>query len=163
VEWILGAGRWAEVGCCSATKAEVAAVTFPDTHTFPKSHPGPYERQMGGYIADLLRVFVGRVPDAESNTRVLELATTPDRWSAGHAVFNEARHRLLGAMRAGDGAGDGKSGFEEPCCQALYNATDPPDPFDPGSAFFVAGQALGLARMVGVPVEAVVAVLTSNP
>jgi hypothetical protein len=41
----------------------------------------------------------------------------------------------------------------------MYNAVGPPDPFDPGSAFFVAGQALGLARVVGVPPEAVVAVL----
>jgi hypothetical protein len=139
---------------------EVATVTFPDIHTFPESHPGPYERQMGGYIAGLLRVFVGRVPDAESNTRVLELATTPDRWSAGHAVFDEVRHRLLGAMNAEDRARECQYGFEESCCEALYNATDPTDPFDSGSAFFVAGQALGLARTVGVPVDAVVAVLT---
>src|SRR5262249_57021546 len=117
----------------------------------------------GESIAALRGVLVGRVRAAGSNTRVLELATPPDPWSAGHAVFTEVRHRLLGAMSARDRARECQYGFEESCCQALYNATDPPDPFDPGSAFFVAGQALGLARMVGVPVEAVVAVLTSNP
>lgn len=141
---------------------EVVAVAFPDIHTFPESDPGPYERQMGGYIAGLLRVFIGRVPDAETINRVLELATTPGRWSAGHAVFNEVRHRLLSAMDANDRSREYQHGFEESCCQALYNATDPPDPFDPGSAFYVAGQALGLARKVGVPVEAVVAVLAPN-
>jgi hypothetical protein len=46
---------------------------FPDIHGFPKSHPGPYERQMGNSIAALLRLFAGRVPDQESNARVLEL------------------------------------------------------------------------------------------
>ena len=36
------------------------------------------------------------------------------------------------------------------------------DPFDPSSAFFVVGQALGLARLVGVPLEAVAAVFAPN-
>ena len=51
-------------------------MAFPDIHTFPESDPGPYERQMGGYIAGVLRVFIGRVPDAETINRVLELAKT---------------------------------------------------------------------------------------
>jgi hypothetical protein len=139
--------------------AEAAIVAFPDIHTFAESRVGPYERQMGRYIAGLLRVFVGRVPDAESNTRVLELVMTPSRWSAGHAVFDEVRHRLLRAMDAKDRSRECQYGFEESCCEAMYNATKPLDPFDPGSAFFVAVQALGLARTVGVPIEAVVAVL----
>jgi hypothetical protein len=132
---------------------------FPNIHLYPESHPGPYERQMGGFIAGLFRLFGGRVPDAESNGRVLELADTPNRWSAGHAVFDEVRYRLLAAMDAKDRPREMQHYFEESCCQAMYNATCPPDPFDPGSAFFVAGQALGLARVVGVSVEAVVAVL----
>jgi hypothetical protein len=134
-------------------------VAFPDIHRFPESHPGPYERQMGEHIANLLRLFVGRVPDVESNARVLQLAATTSRWSAGHAVFDEVRSRLLSAINAKDRSQEWQHHFEESCCQAMYNATDPPDPFDPGSAFFVAGQAIGLARAVGVHVEAVVAVL----
>jgi hypothetical protein len=134
-------------------------VSFPDIDQFPDSHPGPYERQMGNYIAGLLSLFRGRVPDPESNHRVLELASSPARWSAGHALFDEVRKRLLAD---GKDKVDGRSTqycFEESCLQALYNATDPPDPFDPGSPFFVAGQALGLARAIGIPVEAVVTVL----
>ena len=134
-------------------------MAFPDIHRFPESQLGPCERQMGWYIAGLLRVFIGRVPDAESNTRVLELATTPGRWSAGHAVFDEVRSRLIPAPAAKDWPREAQHYFEERCCQAMYNATDPPDPFDPGSAFFVAGQAIVLAGVVGVPVEAVVAAL----
>jgi hypothetical protein len=114
---------------------------------------------MGGLIAGLLRLFAGHVPDPESNARVAELATAPDRWSAGHAVFDEVRRRLLAAMKAEDKPREWQHHFEESCCQAMYNATNPPDPFDPGSAFFIATQALGLARVVGVPAEAVVAVL----
>jgi hypothetical protein len=134
-------------------------VAFPDIGRFLGSRPGPYERQMGGMIAGLLRVFAGRVPDAESNARVGQLAAHPARWSAGHAVFDEVRGRLLAATAAKDRPREWQYHFEESCCQALYNATDPPDPFDPGSAFFVAPQALGLARVVGVAVEEVVAVL----
>jgi hypothetical protein len=134
-------------------------VAFPDNQGFPESHPGPYERQMGRLIAALLKLFSGRVPDAESNARVLELASDPSRWSAGHAVFDEVRDRLLAAMDAKDYARELQHHFEESCCQALYNATRPPAPFDPGSPFFVAGQAIGLARALGVPVEGVIAVL----
>jgi hypothetical protein len=134
-------------------------MAFPDIRGFPTSHPGPYELQMGGFIAALLRLFAGRVPDSESNTRVLELASDPARWSAGHAVFDEVRQRLLADMKVKDGPRERQHYFEESCCQALYNATEPPDPFDPGSAFFVAGQAIGLAKAVAVPVEEVVTVL----
>jgi hypothetical protein len=137
-------------------------MAFPDVRGFPASHPGPYEVQMGGFIAALLRLFAGQVPDPESNTRVLELASDPTRWSAGHAVFDEVRRRLLAAMKAEDGPRERQHHFEESCCQAIYNATDPPDPFDPGSAFFVAGQAIGLARVAGVPLERVIAVLAPS-
>ena len=74
-------------------------------------------------------------------------------------MFDEVRRRLLAAMNAKDWPREWQHHFEESCCQAMYNTTDPPDPFDPGSAFFVAGQAIGLARAVGVPVEKVVAEL----
>jgi hypothetical protein len=134
-------------------------MAFPDIHGFPTGHPGPYELQMGRTIAALLRLFAGRVPDAESNDRVSELAPEPTRWSAGHAVFDEVRRRRLVALDAKDRPRELQHHFEESCCQAVYDATEPPDPFDPGSAFFVAGQAIGLARAVAVPVEEVIAVL----
>lgn len=132
---------------------------FPSIASFPECHPGPYERQMGKTIAALLGLFIGRAPDSESIGCVLELATAPARWSAGHAVIEEVRRRLLTATDAKDRQREWQHHFEESCCQALYNATDPPDPFDAASAFFVAGHALALAWSVGVSVEAVVAVL----
>jgi hypothetical protein len=134
-------------------------VAFPDIHQFPESYPGPYEQQMGELIARLLRVFAGRVPDAESNARIAELAATPSRWSAGHAVFREVRRRLLAASKAKDEIREWHHYLEESCCQAMYNATDARDSFDPSSAFYVAPQALGLVRAAGTPLTEVVAVL----
>jgi hypothetical protein len=134
---------------------------FPNIKSFPESHPGPYERQMGGHIVGLLRVFAGRVPDTESNAHVLELASTPGRWSAGHAVFDEVRRRFLAATKTKDAVRAGQYCFEESCCQAIYNATEPPDQFDPSSAFFVVAQALGLAQAIGIPLDAVAAVFRS--
>jgi hypothetical protein len=64
-------------------------------------------------------VFVGRVLDAENNTCVLELTTTPDRWSAGHAVFDEVRDRLLSAMNTKYRARQCQYGFDKSCCKAL--------------------------------------------
>ena len=132
-------------------------VGFPNIDEFREGHPGPYELQMGRYIVGLLRVFAGRMPDAESHSRVAELAATPSRWSAAHAVFDEVRRRLLASMNQGDGLRPVQYAFVESCCQAIYNATSPRDPFDPSSAFFVVAQALGLAPLVGLPLDAVAA------
>ena len=116
---------------------------------------------MGRMIADLVGLFSGVVPDRESNARVLELARTPDRWLAAHAVFNELRTRLLAASARGDTLRELQHHFEESCAQALYNAMEPPDAFDPASPFFVASQSLALARAAKVPTTAVLAVLES--
>src|SRR4051812_37698381 len=99
-------------------------MSFPNIHSFPESHCGPYERQMSESIAALLSVFTGRVPDTESIDCVLELAAAPARWSAGHAVFDEVRRRLLRAIDAKDQQREWQHHFEESCCQAMYNATD---------------------------------------
>ncbi len=136
---------------------------FPDIEQFPESHPGPYERAMGKQIAELLRLFQGRVPDPETSARVLQLASTPSRWSAGHALFDRIRGRLLTVMNGADRVRCAQYSFEESCLQALYNAAGPLDEFDPSSPFFVAGTALILARVVGVPEREVVAVLAPAP
>jgi hypothetical protein len=132
-------------------------VAFPEVRDFPKSHPGPYERGMGRTIAALLRLFRDRVPDSESAARVAELANTPDRWSAAHAVFDEIRGRLLDAR--GDTPRARQYAFEEACCQSLYNATAADDPFDASAPFFVAPAAFSLAEALGCPTESVVEAL----
>jgi hypothetical protein len=130
---------------------------FPDIQAFPKSHPGPYERGMGRTIAALLRLFRDRVLDRESAAKVAELADTPDRWSAAHAVFDEIRQRLLDASE--DAPEAVQYAFEEVCCKSLYNATAAPDPFDASSPFFVAPAAFRLAEELNCPIESVVEAL----
>jgi hypothetical protein len=112
---------------------------------------------MGDTIARLLELFRDRVPDTESFARVFELATTSERWSAAHAVFDEIRHRLLAARDQPYGC---QYAFEELCCKSMYNAASPDDPFDPSSPFFVAGAAFELAQRVGVSIDTVVSALT---
>jgi hypothetical protein len=136
-------------------------LVFPNIQSYPHGHPNPNERNMGQVIAQLLRLFVGHVPDPESASRVAELATTTARWSAAHAVFDEVRTRLLAAIEIKDRLRAAQYSFEELCCKALYNATEPDDPFDPSSPFWVPGAAFELARAVGLPCEAVAAALLS--
>ncbi|MGF1580484.1 MAG: hypothetical protein ACFCD0_14070 [Gemmataceae bacterium] len=50
---------------------------------------------MANVIVKLLELFWDYLPDKESSACVLELAQTPGRWSAGHAVFDEIRSRLV--------------------------------------------------------------------
>jgi len=115
---------------------------------------------MGKAIGALLELFRDRVPDAESNAHVRELVDIPHRWSAGHALFDEIRDRLLAAMTAKDKALETQYAFEESCCQAMYNATEPNNPFDPSSAFFVVPQALNLAQTIDIALETILTALT---
>jgi hypothetical protein len=136
---------------------------FPEIAAFPLSHPGPYERGMGKIVARLLDLFRDRVLDADSAAHVAELAATPDRWSAGHAMFDEVRRRTLAAIKDKDRVRSRQYGFEEVCCKALYNATVPHDPFDPSSPFFVTSAAFRLAEALGLPAQAVVDVFAAPP
>src|SRR5262245_8431817 len=114
---------------------------------------------MGDMIAGLLWLFARYAPDAESNDCVKKLVETQARWSAAHAVFDEVRDRLLAAMKANDVARQSQYYFEEACCQALFNASEMPAPFDPSAPFFVAPSALSLAKVLGVPIADVVEIL----
>jgi len=125
---------------------------FPIFALYRTCHPGPYERGMGEAIVRLLQLFKDHVPDQESNALVLKLATNSSKWTAGHAVFDKVRDRLLDTD---DQNRTAQYNFEESCCKAIYNASDPSDPFDPSSAFFVVPEALSLANVLGIPVEAV--------
>lgn len=136
---------------------------FPDIHKFQVRQIGPYERSMGNAIAALLTLFRDRVPDRETNARVLELSITTDRWSAGHKLFSCVRNRLLTAIESKDLDLQTQYYFEESCLQAMYNATRPGDSFDPSAPFWIAGQAIKLARIVGTPIEDVLHIIAPTP
>jgi hypothetical protein len=137
-------------------------VAFPKIESFSKTNPGPYERQMGRYIMGLLDLFTGRVPDTESHSHVRHLAANPNYWSAGHAVFDEIRRLYLTAVDRKNNLCSSQYAFEESCCQAIYNATDPVDPFDASSAFFVVPQALGLVTAIGASLDEIAHVFRTS-
>jgi hypothetical protein len=127
---------------------------FPRLEEFSKTlSPSPYGRQMGASIAGLIRLFHGHVPDAESNSHILQLAITPDKWSAAHAFFDIVRSRLLAATETADRIRLAQYGFEESCLQALYNESNPHDPFDSVSPYWVVPAAVSLAQAINMPVE----------
>jgi hypothetical protein len=134
---------------------------FPNLNRLRETRsPSPYAAQMAASIAGLLRLFDGKVPDPESNARVLEVAVTPQLWGAGHAVRDVIRDRLLAAMEEGDDVKCAQYGFEESCLESLYNEVQPEDPFDSVSPYRVVPGAFGLARLVGVANEDVLEVMT---
>ena len=134
-------------------------MSFPDLSKFPVAHPGPYERQMGRCIVELLQLFQSRMPDLESSQAILELAMAPERWTAAHKYFDIIRSRYLAASAPVHRKRAAQYCFEESCLTALYNSTGPSDPFDSSSSFFVAPMAIALARVVGLPIEEVAAKL----
>lgn len=129
-------------------------MSFPDISKFPDGYPGPYERNMGESIVRLLELFEPYIPDKESNKHVTQLARNVEKWSAGHAVFREIRGRFLTAQKNHPGSIVlDQYVFEELCCQAIYIASHPDDPFDESSPFFVVPAALVLANNLNVPMS----------
>src|SRR5215475_15054142 len=111
-------------------------------------------------ILALLQLFRGRAPDPETNAWVLALAKDRNNWSGAHDLFSRIRRRgPLNAkdFKEGDRVRCSQYTFEELCLKTLYNETEPRDPFDPSSPFFVAEFAIRLARVIGVPVTDVLA------
>lgn len=122
-------------------------MAFPDLSLFPRVYPGPYERQMARRVSALFALFT-QSPDRESHQFMVSFVQCPERWSAGHVVFNELRRRFLALGE--DKQRCAQYFFEECCAQALYNASYPVDPFDPSSAFFIAPAAFEFAAILGV-------------
>jgi hypothetical protein len=127
-----------------------------------------YEVGMQSTILALLRLFREGARDRETNAWVIELVADSDKWPRAHDLFDLIRKRLLVATQAGDRplpidqvdhAKACQYSFEELCLKAVFNETDTRCPFDACSPFWVAGSAIHLARALGVPVGAVIAVI----
>lgn len=136
-------------------------MTFPSLDSFEPTRVGAYELQMGRQIEAVLAALAPFSRDRESNAAVLALLRAPERWKAGHTYFCEVRDRLLLARE--QGTSDNQYWFEEACCQAVYNATNPQDPFDPSSAYFVVPFALTLAQDNPPALTAVLQALGLSP
>src|SRR5262245_36072343 len=131
-----------------------------------------YEVGMQSTILALLRLFRDRARDSETNAWVTELVADRNQWPRAHDLFDLIRDRLLVATGdAGrphvppdrvDRARVHQYAFEELCLKAMFNETDTRYPFDACSPFWIAGSAIQLARRLGVPVEAVIAVIAPD-
>ncbi len=127
-----------------------------------------YEAGMQSTILALLRLFSERARDRETNSWTIELVADPNKWPRAHDLFDLIRGRFLVATQDGDRplrvdqvdqAKAYQYQFEEDCLKAVFNETDTKVPFDPCSPFWIAGSAIHLARALGVPVSAVIAVI----
>jgi hypothetical protein len=117
---------------------------------------------MADDIVALLRLFEGRVPDRETCSWVLTLASCPSKWPEAHRLFDRVRDRSLSAMKAGDRLREAQYMFEEICLKSLYNETPAQDSFDSDSPHWIIKCAIVLARRVGLSVEEVIAVVASE-
>jgi hypothetical protein len=127
-----------------------------------------YEVGTQSTILGLLRLFRERARDRETNDWAIELVADRDKWPRAHDLFDLVRTRLLVATQDGgrplpvdqvDQAKACQYSFEELCLKAVFNETDTRCPFDSCSPFWIAGSAIYLARALGVPVSAVIAVI----
>ena len=128
-----------------------------------------YEIQLQKQLLALLKLFDDCAPDQETHTRVTELITYECMWPGAHELFDIIRRRRLVATKDKGHAIMPEDPvelarvyqycFEELCLKTVYNETSTERPFDSDSPFFVAGSAIQFARKIGVPDEAVLAVI----
>jgi hypothetical protein len=121
-----------------------------------------YEAGMQADILALLQLFAGRVPDPETHAWVVELVTDRDKWESGHDLFDRVRRRNLRAIDHKDHVRECQYCFEEVCIKSLYNETATLAPFDSCSPYWVIKNAIGLARVLGVPVHDVIGVVAPD-
>jgi len=115
--------------------------------------------QMQADILALLALFRGHVPDHETLAWTATLAANPDTWNQGRQLFAEIRGHNLMAIRSEDHPRECQYCFEEVCIQSLYNETQPDDPFDPCSPYWVIKNALSMAKALHLPAKDVVGIV----
>ncbi len=123
--------------------------------------PSPYGLEVGTSIEALLHLFSNKVPDQESNQQLLALAESK-KWSSAHALWGQVRDRCLRASKSNDDIRCQQYRFEESCLETLYNDTDPDDPFDSISPYWVVPSALGLATTLSIPIDDVIIAMNST-
>ena len=86
-------------------------------------------------------------------------ASVPDRWPEAHATRGRVRDKLL---KTCDAKLSAQYYFAEACLESLYNETNPDDPFDSVSPFWVVPHALTFAETLGPPHSLVTAALRGD-
>ena len=102
-----------------------------------------------GAIIELLDHYLTRVSETATMRLLREVAADWHRWSEGHAVFDRIREKTLEAEHSSDRLASNQYAFEEICAKTLYNMSNPEDPFDSDSAFWILPLAANLSAALG--------------
>lgn len=101
-------------------------------------------------IAELLAYFLLLCEDKSTMQEVYDMAIDWRKWKEGHKIFNRIRGKTLVAEANHDSLRTNQYLFEEICAKTLYNLSNPQDPFDSDSSFWVLPIALEFAATIGV-------------
>jgi len=101
-------------------------------------------------ILELLDFFLPLCEDASTMLEVRDMAADWRKWRDGHKVFDHIRKKTLVAELGSDSFRSHQYSFEEICVKTLYNLSNPQDPFDSDSSFWVLPIALQFATAIGI-------------
>ena len=107
---------------------------------------------MGASILKLVVLFDKCAPDPDIQSDLKAIVSDHNRWATAHTYRDIVRTRML---RTKDDAKLAQYAFAEACLETIYNETDPDDPFDSVSPFWVVPTAASFAKLVGISIDAV--------
>jgi len=110
-------------------------------------------------ILALLRLFEGHAPDPEAHGWVGDIVAHEKRWPEAHDIFDRVRSRTLEAIERKDRVRACQYYFNEVCLQSVFNQTNTDVPFDPDAPHWIIKNAFQYARAVGIPDDAVIAIV----
>ena len=108
----------------------------------------------------LLDLFESKVHDQESNRLVWRFCEDKHKWIKGHGLHSTLRDRNIKAIKQNDKVKECQYCFEEAVAKTLFNLTRANAPFDPDSPYWVIKNALSLAKVLNIPSEKVVEIIT---
>ena len=111
-------------------------------------------------MKSLLDLFENEVPDQETNRLVWRFCDEKNKWIKAHGLHSTLRDRNLKAIKQGDKIKECQYCFEEVIAKTLFNLTRSEAPFDPDSPYWIIKNALSLAKVLGMPSEKVVEIVT---
>ena len=113
-------------------------------------------------LKSLLGLFENEVPDRKSNRLVWNFCNDRQKWYEAHGLFTSLRDKTLKAEKIGIGnrKKEAQYLFEEVIAKSLFNFTMPEAPFDPDSPYWIIKNALYLAKILKIPTEKVVEIVS---
>jgi len=110
-------------------------------------------------MAKLIELFAARCEDRATLNELAAMAADHKRWTKSHDLFDRIRGKSLKAGRARNHSLEVQYLFEEVCAKTLYNLSNSPAPFDADSPYWIVPNAIALARSLGIPDSAVLAIV----